>query len=153
MSSLDYFSLKAIDSNKSINALPLINLYEHLAVDITKKVELAVRAKIIKAIALAHCGLISEAIVYIAKVSQEKDLPITWIDPSDHLKREKGQNWFFEEVTFDNSKHWSEPPNKEAIEYLKKITLRPDFAASYGLSNPILLHYARALTLAVIFDQ
>jgi hypothetical protein len=48
-----------IDMGNSIQALPMLNLYEHIVIDIVKNVEYAVRAKIIKAIALANSGMIS----------------------------------------------------------------------------------------------
>jgi hypothetical protein len=31
------------------------------------------------------------------------------------MKKDKGYNWWFEEVTFDNSKPWSDNNNKDAI--------------------------------------
>jgi hypothetical protein len=43
----------------SVQALPLLNLYEHITIDIAKNVEYSVRVKIIKAIALANIGLIN----------------------------------------------------------------------------------------------
>lgn len=43
----------------SIQALPMINLHEHIVIDIVKNVEYSVKIKLIKAIALANCGLIS----------------------------------------------------------------------------------------------
>lgn len=58
VSSLEYFALRLIDTGCSTQSLPLVNLYEHIAIDVAKNVEYSVRVKIIKAIALANSGLI-----------------------------------------------------------------------------------------------
>lgn len=142
-----------IDMGNSIQSLPMLNLYEHIAVDIIKNVEHSVRVKLIKAIALANCGLISESLLYLARVANEKDLPNLWIDPSDQMKREKGSNWYFEEVSFDNSKPWSDAGNKEAIEYVKKLALKSDFVNNYGLVSLPIFNYLRGLLLTKIFAQ
>jgi hypothetical protein len=101
-----------MDMGNSIQSLPLLNLYEHISVDIIKNAEHSVKAKLLKSIALASCGLISESIIYLAKVYQEKDLPNLWIDSSDQMKKDKGANWWFEDVKFDNSKPWNDNSNK-----------------------------------------
>jgi hypothetical protein len=36
--SLEYFSFKAIDSNKAINCLPLLTLHEYLTTDVVKNI-------------------------------------------------------------------------------------------------------------------
>jgi hypothetical protein len=43
----------------SIQALPMLNLYEHIVTDIVKNAEYSIKCKIIKIIALANCGLIA----------------------------------------------------------------------------------------------
>ena len=96
ISSLEYFALRSIDSNRSINCLPLLNLYEHIATDIVKNGEYSIRSKLLKAIALAESGLISDSIFYLGKAYSEKDLPNVWLDPSDSMEKDKGKNWCLE---------------------------------------------------------
>jgi hypothetical protein len=95
-----------------IQSLPILNLYEHISIDLIKNPEHSVKAKLLKAIALASSGLISDSITTLAKVYHEKDLPNLWIESSDQLRRDKGYNWYFEEVHFNNSKPWNDPTNK-----------------------------------------
>ena len=96
ISSLEYFTLRSIDSNKGIKCLPLLNLYEHITTDIVKNIEYSMRSKILKAIALTESGLIGDGIFFLAKAYSEKDLPNVWIDPSDNMEKDKGKNWFLE---------------------------------------------------------
>ena len=109
------------------------------------------RSKILKAIALAESGLISESIFYLGKGYSEKDLPNVWIDPSDSMEKDKGKNWCLEECSFDTSKSWQE--NKDSIEFLKKLNLKPEFTLNYGLINPILFNYAKGLILLKIHES
>ena len=76
-----------MDTNKSINCLPLLTLFEHISTDIVKNVHLSMKSKLLKSIALANCGLIAESITYLSKSFNEKDLPNIWIDPSDNLNK------------------------------------------------------------------
>lgn len=69
------------------------------------------------------------------------------------MKREKGCNWCLEEVNFDNSKPWSDPANKEAVDYIKKVALKNDFVTHYGLATVPLVNYLRGLILTKIFSQ
>jgi hypothetical protein len=151
VSCLEYFSLRSIDMGNAIQSLPLLSLYEHLSTDILKHSELAITAKLTKCLALASSGLISESIGCLAKVVNEKDLPNVWIEASDRLKREKGENWQFGEVAFDNTKPWSEGGNKEAVEWVRKATLKADFVEKYGLLSAVMVAYLRGLILAKIF--
>ncbi len=136
-----------------MQSLPLLNFYQYIATDIVKNPECSVRVKLLKGIALANCGFISESLSYLGKVGNEKDLPSIWIDPSDQMKREKGANWYLEEVSFDNSKPWSDTVNRQAVEYIKKLTLKNDFAVTYGLTSIAIFNYLRGLLLLKIFIQ
>ncbi len=44
------------DNSQVIKILPMIVMYEHLVIDVIKKNELAVKAKIMKSLVLATCG-------------------------------------------------------------------------------------------------
>lgn len=44
------------DNSSVIKILPMIVMYEHLVIDVIKKNELAVKAKIMKSLVLARCG-------------------------------------------------------------------------------------------------
>lgn len=69
------------------------------------------------------------------------------------MKREKGCNWYFEDFSFDNSKPWSDATNKEAIEFIKKLTLKTDFVTNYGLTSLPIFNYLRGLILTKIFSH
>jgi hypothetical protein len=48
---------------------------------------------------------------------------------------------------------WSDGNNKDAVEYLKKLTVKNSFVNNYGLVSIPLFHYARGLIIAKIFSQ
>ena len=73
------------------------------------------RTKLLKAIVLAHCGWISEAIFSLEKAFHEKDLPNLWIESSENLEKEKGKCWCRDGPQFDNTKSFFEPENKEPL--------------------------------------
>lgn len=87
LSALEYFILRSVLDDNSLSVLPLATFYEYIATDVVKNVEKSVRAKCAKAVALAEAGLISEAMGYLTKVANEKDLPILWLESSDYLKK------------------------------------------------------------------
>lgn len=48
--------LDTFDNSQIVIALPMVVLYEHLVVDILRKNELAIKAKIMKSLVLTRCG-------------------------------------------------------------------------------------------------
>jgi hypothetical protein len=56
-------------------ALPLAALMEHLASDVTRSQILTVKARLIRAVALAEIGYINEALLTYRRILELKDLP------------------------------------------------------------------------------
>ena len=94
----------------------MVAFYEYLGTDIVKHTETSIKSKLYRSILLAESGLVSEAISYLIKVSNDKDLPILWLDSSDFLKKERGMNWVPEGNVYNNSELWINNDNKAIIE-------------------------------------
>lgn len=55
MVSCEKLSWQLIDADMSLKSLPLLALFDHIATDLNKSLFYSVRAKIMRAIALANC--------------------------------------------------------------------------------------------------
>ena len=75
--------------------MPLASLMEYLATDITKSKILAVKARILKAIALTEIGYINEAFQIYNRILSLKDLPKPGNRASEFVSKKDGKNFFF----------------------------------------------------------
>jgi hypothetical protein len=46
-----------------------------------------------KSIVLSRSGEVKASSLNLFLIAEEKDLPILWLEKSDSLKKEKGENW------------------------------------------------------------
>lgn len=129
-----------------------MSFYEYLGTDILKHAETSIKAKIYKAILLAELGLVSEAMTYLIKVANEKDLPVLWLDSSEFLKKEKGMNWVPETNSYNNTELWTNAENKTVLDEFKRIVMRPETSLQNGLINPIIFNYAKSMTLFKVYE-
>mmetsp|Transcript_8678 Transcript_8678/g.7629 ORF Transcript_8678/g.7629 Transcript_8678/m.7629 type:complete len:98 (+) Transcript_8678:157-450(+) len=94
---------------------------EYLATDVTNSLYYSVKAKILKAICLAQLGYINESYMMLLKVSQEKDLPLSYMKPTEFSLKEIGYNFSPSQTPYINENSPFDEKNREPIENIMKL--------------------------------
>lgn len=172
MLAMERLAWMAMDAEMPLKALPLLALMDYLATDVVCSPFYSMRAKLMRATALAHCGFINEAYQMLQRAFNERDLPVAWLPrQSEFVKREKGSTWFFNSNSgggeasnsanstggyYNNNGYPFTEKNREIIEILlKKMadSMAKFFPQRYGQLNVNLLTYARLLLVFTINEN
>jgi len=128
------------------DSLPLFTFMEYLSADYLWDKSLTLKARVYKAIALAHLGYVNESLFLLQKVTSLKDLPR--VGSRKSFLTDKENIYFYPKLNYDNS----EPPesNNEAIQNLLKLEVPSSLVQE---SSPLLHHlasYTKVLILLCI---
>lgn len=135
--------------------LPVLALAEHIACDVIKSTNYLMKIRILKTIALAELGLISEAMLSFVKILKKVDLPNLYNQNSLYFEKTNGkfaniqkEIRFLNHLTPDNQK------NVDTITSFFKLGTG-DFELKYLLQANLHseLIYARSLIIFKIFEK
>ena len=121
MQSLDYLIHGLMDLNQDLEALPLIQLLDHIALNVCYSDFFAKKAKVLKATALAKIGMINEAYSLLQQVQKEKCGVLELIQQSENVSLNRGKYWFSSEKEFLNHMPFFQEQNKEVTDTISKM--------------------------------